>query len=64
MRTKRILTVAILVALAATFALAADFPAGRGGGGMPGGFAEAVEVANERLVDFLAAARADLQRRD
>jgi len=28
MRTKRILTVAILVALAATFALAADFPAG------------------------------------
>lgn len=44
--------------------MASSFPARRGGGPLPAEFAQLVEDAGERLLDFTAAARADLQKRE
>ncbi len=44
--------------------MASSFPARRGGGPLPAEFAELVEHTGERLVDFAASARADLQKRE
>lgn len=41
-----------------------SFPARRGGGDLPSEFENDVQEFNERLVDFVDAARADLQNRD
>jgi hypothetical protein len=44
--------------------MASSFPARRGGGPLSAEFVQLVEHTGERLVDFAASARADLQKRE
>ncbi len=43
--------------------MASQFPARRGGGSLPPEFASLVDDAGQRLLDFAASARADLQKK-